>query len=189
MKGNLSRLVREEKGVTALETAIILIAFVVVASVFAFTILSSGTTSTQKSKEAIAAGLAQVQGTMEVRGSVIALGASGVITEVHVSLANVAGGEPVDLTTGANKVVVIDYRDATQRAADLATWSVTWRGNSDGDDLLEERELAEITIPLTPTVTLGANTSFVIEIKPPKGGVISLERTTPAMIDMVMDLE
>lgn len=35
------RLVRDEAGITALETAIILIAFVVVASVFAFTILSA----------------------------------------------------------------------------------------------------------------------------------------------------
>ena len=33
---------RKDKGITGLETAIVLIAFVVVASVFAFTILSAG---------------------------------------------------------------------------------------------------------------------------------------------------
>ena len=39
---------RSEKGITGLETAIILIAFVVVAAVFAYTALSAGLFSTQK---------------------------------------------------------------------------------------------------------------------------------------------
>jgi flagellin-like protein len=43
MIGKLHKLLTEERGITALETAIILIAFVVVAAVFAFTILSAGT--------------------------------------------------------------------------------------------------------------------------------------------------
>ena len=42
-----------ERGITGLETAIILIAFVVVAAVFAYTVLSAGLFSTQKSQEAI----------------------------------------------------------------------------------------------------------------------------------------
>ena len=56
MVSKLRKLLRDESGITALETAIILIAFVVVASVFAFTILSAGTSSTEKSKAAIYAG-------------------------------------------------------------------------------------------------------------------------------------
>ena len=39
----LKRIGAEEAGITALETAIILIAFVVIASIFAFTMLSAGT--------------------------------------------------------------------------------------------------------------------------------------------------
>ncbi|HUV53535.1 MAG TPA: archaellin/type IV pilin N-terminal domain-containing protein, partial [Dehalococcoidia bacterium] len=39
---------RDERGITGLETAIILIAFVVVASVFAYTVLSAGIFSSQK---------------------------------------------------------------------------------------------------------------------------------------------
>ena len=39
---------RGEKGITGLETAIILIAFVVVASVFAYTVLSAGLFASQK---------------------------------------------------------------------------------------------------------------------------------------------
>ena len=38
----LSRVYKDERGITGLETAIVLIAFAVVASVFAFTILTTG---------------------------------------------------------------------------------------------------------------------------------------------------
>ncbi len=48
---------RRQRGITGLETAIILIAFVVVASVFAFTILSSGVFAAERSKQSISAGL------------------------------------------------------------------------------------------------------------------------------------
>ena len=37
-----NQLTRNQRGITGLETAIILIAFVVVASVFAYTVLSAG---------------------------------------------------------------------------------------------------------------------------------------------------
>ncbi len=40
-----------QRGITGLETAIVLIAFVVVASVFAFAVLSTGLLSSEKSKE------------------------------------------------------------------------------------------------------------------------------------------
>ena len=39
----LNKIMKDERGITALETAIILIAFVVVAAVFAFTVLTTGT--------------------------------------------------------------------------------------------------------------------------------------------------
>ena len=48
---------RDQKGITGLETAIILIAFVVVASVFAFTVLSTGLFSAERGKETVHAGL------------------------------------------------------------------------------------------------------------------------------------
>ena len=69
-----NNLFKNERGQTALETAIILIAFVVVASVFAFTILSAGASSTEKGEEAIYAGLEGVQSSMSTRGTVIATG-------------------------------------------------------------------------------------------------------------------
>ncbi len=46
-----------QRGITGLETAIVLIAFVVVASVFAFAVLSTGLISSEKSKETVLGGL------------------------------------------------------------------------------------------------------------------------------------
>lgn len=185
------RLAREEAGITALETAIILIAFVVVASVFAFTILSAGTFSTERGKEAVFAGLSEVQSSMEVKGSVIATttvtGTAGYIDSVIFTVANAVGGEPINLNT-TNPVVIIDYRDATQLAT-ISDWELTWKVQSDTDDLLETGELAQITVPLTPTIDLGPNTDFVIEVKPPAGAVLNIQRTTPAYIEEVYDLQ
>ncbi|MBM3133089.1 MAG: flagellin, partial [Chloroflexi bacterium] len=57
----LSRMHKGERGITGLETAIIVIAFVVVAAVFAYTILSSGLFSSQKAEETVHSGVAQSQ--------------------------------------------------------------------------------------------------------------------------------
>jgi len=180
---------KNEKGQTALETAIILIAFVVVASVFAFTILSAGSSSTEKGKQAIQAGLEGVQSSMNIKGSVIAQGAGSNVDEVIFTLSLVAGGSPVNMSTTA-KEVVIGYKDAEQFENDV-DWDINWivSKQTPADDLLEEGELAELTVDLTALTTrLGANTAFNLEIKPPKGAVLNLNRTTPAAIQAVMDL-
>jgi archaeal flagellin FlaB len=183
---------RNERGITALETAIILIAFVVVASVFAFTILSAGTFSTERGKEAIYAGLSEVRGSMELKGSVIATGATvssnRVISTVVFSVATAVGGEPIDLTAPTSNKVVIDYRDSSQIANNV-TWSKAWKVKTATDNqLLESGELAEITVPLSD-YNIVANTIFALEIKPPSGPTILLERTAPAYIDDVNDLK
>jgi archaellin len=56
--------------------------------------------------------------------------------------------------------------------------------------LLEAGELAEITVPLDVlSPTLQTNTTFVLEIKPPSGAVLNLQRTTPAWLEKVNDLQ
>ena len=68
---NFIQRAREERGITGLETAIILIAFVVVATVFAFVVLTTGIFSAERGKETVFAGLQKARGTMEVRGGVV----------------------------------------------------------------------------------------------------------------------
>lgn len=182
---------RDESGQTALETAIILIAFIVVASVFAFTILSAGTASTESGEEAIYSGIEGVQSSMAIRGAVIAqdAGGTGNVETITFTVASVSGGDPMDLTdTTGDNVVVIGYRDETQFVNEI-DWTIGWVGANDGDTLLEEGELAEITVDLAALGTpLSATTEFTLEVKPPQGAIFSITRTTPASIEAVMEL-
>ena len=65
---------RRQRGVTGLETAIILMAFVVVASIYAFTVLSTGIFSADKGKGTIHAGIDESSGPVELEGSVVGEG-------------------------------------------------------------------------------------------------------------------
>lgn len=191
MKDKMKVLLRNESGITALETAIILIAFVVVAAVFAFTILSAGAFSTEQSREAVYAGLEEVQGSLELKGSVIATstntGTSGTVGLVLFTVANVAGGDPVDMSSSGP--LIVEYRDSENRySGSDVTWNLSWPYRTDTDDLLEERELAELEVAIPSAVTLGTDTEFVVEVKPPNGSPLYIQRMTPPVIDTVMDL-
>jgi flagellin FlaB len=193
MTRNMNKLLKDESGITALETAIILIAFVVVASVFAFTILSAGTASTERGEAAIYAGLEQVEGSMEVLGGVIAKANTGntKVMTVEFTLTSAAGGGAIDLTQPTDNKVVIDYRDESQFHTNI-TWTTSWLvcGESSCDNLLEEDEQVLIIVPLSDTLSsdLGTDTDFAFEIKPPQGGVIPIEKRTPPALTAVMNL-
>src|SRR4030067_3135980 len=90
----LRRVHREERGITGLETAIILIAFVVVATVFAFVVLTTGIFSSERGKETVFAGLAKARGTLEVRGGVVvtATGTTLAVDDIQFAVATTAGG-------------------------------------------------------------------------------------------------
>ncbi len=103
MKKHITRIHRNERGITGLETAIILIAFVVVASVFAYTILSAGLFSSQKADETVHSGILQCQATSELRGSVLAYKGTAngddCITKISFTVGNaLVDGKAIDLT-------------------------------------------------------------------------------------------
>ncbi len=164
MRSNYQGLVRGQRGITGLETAIILIAFVVVAAVFAFTVLSTGIFATERSKETVYEGLAAARSSIEPRGSVIAyranLTTTATIFKVSMIVSNATEGDPVDLTppytvndTGIDPdqaltneyKTVISYNDDLQYLADVP-WTVAWLGNASADNLLERGEKAEVTV-------------------------------------------
>ncbi|MCC6019577.1 MAG: hypothetical protein LM601_11130, partial [Candidatus Verstraetearchaeota archaeon] len=59
------------KGMIGIEAAIILIAFVIVASAFSFMVINMGLTSTQRGKEAISTSLQEVLSPLQVDGSIM----------------------------------------------------------------------------------------------------------------------
>ncbi len=204
----------DQGGITGLETAIVLIAFVVVSSVFAFAALSTGLFTTDRAKETIHAGLSQARSTMEMRGSILAeasTGTTGAVVRLRFQIANAAAGEPIDMTPGRT---VIKYTDVNQTCnfdnSNEFTTAVV--GTGDSDTLLESGEVFEVIIPpttgnyggSTPATALtemlqanttgvngaacvsavtgtqlGTATQFTLEIIPPKGATLYIQRTTP----------
>jgi flagellin FlaB len=163
------------RGIPGLETAIILIAFVVVASVFAFTVLSSGLFASERSKETVYAGLQETRSSIEPRGSVIAsrgkVGSTETIFKLSFIVSNAVSGEAIDMTApytsddsgtdpditpGAQYKTVITYVDKNQYYSDVP-WTLAWAGDANSDSLLEAGEKAEITVWL-----LERNTAIAI---------------------------
>src|SRR3989304_596752 len=183
---------KKEEGITGLETAIILIAFVIVASVFAFVVLSTGLFSAERGKETVFAGLEKARGNLEVRGAltVADINTDGAIDssdEIVFNVALAAGGFPISLTPAAyTNTVVVNWIDAQDRVADTS-YTVAWILD-DGDTLLEVGELAEITVNPPAGSTLIPNQTFTLEVVAPSGGTNLINRTMPPEIDDVMDL-
>ena len=197
----LIRLSGSQRGITGLETAIVLIAFVVVSSVFAFAALSTGLFSSDKAKETIQAGLAETRGSMELKGGVILTATqttTGVAQDIAFQVANAAGGESIDLTPGKT---LIKYTDDSQSKMFTTEgppgFTVTALGDADTDKLLERNEVYEIKLTYLGslatgnnqlTTALGVNTTFSLEVIPPRGAVLFIERTTPIYYDATNSL-
>ena len=184
----LGSLHKREEGITGLETAIILIAFVIVASVFAFVVLSTGLFSAERGKETVFAGLEKARGNLEVRGAVTASSAvPPTVDEVVFNVGLAAGGAAmlVDPTATTN-TISINYIDAEDRVPNT-DWTVI-EIQGDADDLLENGELMEITVAIPVGSALATNEIFTLEVVPPTGGTLLINRTMPPQIDLVMDL-
>jgi len=187
-----ARRAREERGITGLETAIVLIAFVVVAAVFAFVVLSTGLFSSERGKETVYAGLAKTRGSMELTGGVIASSNTTKLTAITFDLTLAAGGDSVNLNpSDVTNRAVISYQDANVNKNDVTYTTTVITGNT--DKLLEQGELVEISIDFSQTalsgVSLSTNTTFTLEVKPPTGSYMVIQRTTPASINRsIVDL-
>jgi flagellin FlaB len=213
----------DERGVTGLETAIILIAFVVVASVFAFTVLPTGVFSAERGKETVYAGLREAQASLSNAGSIGAVRGdvegTNSIVKLKFVVTSAISGEEIDVTppnttddsapdpdtnAGAQSVLIISYSDENQAVSD-ADWAVDFIGKTNGDYILDPDEQAEITVWLHDydgpdynlgtatnimylTNRLGISTKFRVEVKPQEDAILVLERTTPARLQPVIEL-
>jgi archaeal flagellin FlaB len=197
--------INEEKGITGLETAIVLIAFIIVASVLAYVVISAGLYSSQKAKSAVYAGLEQAGSTIELKGNVIV----EMDTETNnaksllISIGLVSGGSQVELTDTVpdsdgkkNNKVSISYVDSDNQIPSL-DWTVNFINSHGEDMLLDPGELAQITVDLTryvdaegteTTLAIKPGTFFSLEVKPPDGAVLPIERTIPARVNKWVNL-
>lgn len=85
---------------------------------------------------------------LEIKGSLIAaasqVSANGVISQVVVSVASVAGGQPIDFNTApGQRAAQAECRDERQRVS-IGHWSIQPLGYDHGDPRLAERERFEV---------------------------------------------
>lgn len=192
----LRRFKRDQKGITGLETAIILIAFVVVASVFSFTVLSAGIFSAQQGKQAIHSGLQTAESSMQLVGSVVGEedGTTSHVGQITFIVTNTLDGQSLNLatTTSSDNVLTINYLDQNQSVSDLP-WNVQFLGKNNGDTMLDPGEKAQITVDLSSINSgshpLGAGDQFTLQVDPKVGSPLIIQRRIPDKVDTVMNLD
>ncbi len=183
---------QDQRGITGLETAIVLIAFVVVASVFAFAVLSTGLLSSEKSKETIIGGLEETAATLVIRGSILATRDTSTATQIQdvkFQVTNASkSGEAVNLSNSGLNSAIVTYIDSDQ-VLNITQWTPTWLTGS--GDLVNPGESVEVLVNLSTlasTTPLNANKEFTIQLKPNVGATLLITRTTPAELTAVIDL-
>jgi flagellin FlaB len=183
----------DKKGFTGLEAAIVLTAFVVVAAVFSYVVLNAGFFTTQKTEEVVHTGVGQATSSVELVGDVIAHGDGTNVTNVTITLGLTAGRSAVDLKINRT---ILTYADKNQYIANVSR-DLSWVGEqTTADTVLESGEKAQIIINFTAdpsdatklTTPLTRNNKFSLEVKPPEGATLTIERMIPAAIDPVMNL-
>jgi flagellin FlaB len=191
LKRVLKRVRNNEEGITGLETAIILIAFVIVASVFAYVVLSAGLFSSQKAKEAVNAGLESTMATVEVRGNIVVKMENSVVSEIYFCVGIPQAGSPVDFSPSSANVspLVISYSDADNLIPSV-NWSIEKLSTINADNILDPNELFQVTVivPTSGNVSIGAYHKFSLEVKPADGPVLCIERTIPGRISQYVNL-
>ena len=186
---------------TGLETAIILIAFVTVAAVFGYAVLSAGLFSAERGKETIYAGLAEAKSNLELSGSVIGMADNETtyVQKILFTVKNAIAGSPIDLgpcngTENATNKCVISLTTKNDYFNNVK-WAKQGIGADNGNRLLEQGEQFEITVDMTDlgdnktmSENLTFNDFFNIQVKPAIGSTITIQRTLPPALERVMDL-
>ena len=107
-----------------------------------------------------------------------------IVSQVKITLANAAGGRPVDLSAGS---MVLGYMDPDSLSENIGNFSINRLGNSDADNLLEAGEMIEVAVDISG-FGLARLDDFIVQLKPQDGAVLSIARTIPANISAVMNL-
>ena len=122
---------QSHRGVIGVESAIVMIAFVIVAAALAFVVLNMGFSTTQKAKTTIASSLGEASSALEIAGKVTASGntTSAILEVIGVPLKVASGGESVNLAPGT---AAVKYLSNTVTYDNIYAGTLT--ENSDGDD-------------------------------------------------------
>lgn len=191
---------------TGLETAIILVAFVITATAFSFVVLNMGFLTTQKTQSVISGSIEESSTALRCDGDVV-----GRFNETTTELKEIilyvglqGDSKPITMT---NEKLAITYSNARQSGvlygssvANGTACEVT-ESSGDGDDTFEKGEMFKIRCIIS-SVEADADTgltlagayavkyeSFRVTIRPSIGAVLAIERTIPGGVDEYMVLD
>ena len=170
---------RDERGITGLETSIMLIAFVVVASVFAFAVLRMGIFSSERTAETIGKGIEEITSVLALRGSVVAhkgedIPAGGYVKSVSFEIKPQSPSGQTPTLSGDEVIVhfMPNGGDCVTLQFDKSgpqpglNWRVDWI-NGGGPVLNDINDPAEFIMTLYGLrKKLGTDGSFSMAIKP-----------------------
>jgi flagellin FlaB len=151
--------------------------------------LSAGIFSSERGKEAVYSGLEGAMSTMEVKGSVIGQATAGELTTITFTLALVIQGTTVDMD-----MLVFNYMDKDDFAMGTSHFSYALSSSSverGTPNLLEADEQMVITVDIASVATLSAPQrydSFTLQIIPPNGATITIQRTLTGGMGAVFSL-
>ena len=186
---------------TGLEAALILIAFVVVAAVFSYTVLNTGFMVTQKSQSVIFRAVEQSTSTLEIPGTIYGIGDESSTTEIYkinFSCGVPLSGSPVDFEkvvltySNSSWLETLDRDPATFNPSGCVKGSGTWavyRKTPDlgrTDNKLDPGE--RFSISACPSQPILGDRSFTLEVKPAIGVALSITRTVPREVRPVNSL-
>jgi archaeal flagellin FlaB len=191
-----NKFVKDEKGFTGLEAAIVLIAFVVVAAVFSYVMLGAGFFTTQKSQEVVHTGVTQASSSVELSGDVISRGsvANNNLTDVTLFLQLTSGGSSVDmnrtlLVYSSPRVAPKDLtNNTTAGASNFQIVRIFNSATVAPNYLVEKGEVFEVLIQVDAFDNVLPNQEFQIEVKPPQGATYTIHRKAPPAITAIMTL-
>ncbi len=163
---------RREPGFSGLEAAVVLIAFVVVAAVFAYVMMSTGFFATQRFQEVTYAGVKQSTSTAITDGLIRGkYSDTNGLESISFSLSVPETGEAIDLSD-----MIYYYAQGSGAGSVVPLSSV-----QPGSGLLYPGGSTRVTLNLLSAGMSGpkAGGSFSLEIKPPVGASTLIQRTLP----------
>lgn len=186
-----------QRGTTGIEAALIIGVLATAASVFAYVIMSAGLISSQRTRDVVNNGVESASTTLELKSNVTASMENGVVTKVYLTLGTLPGGTSLDFTdtSGGQNKVIISCSDASHEYPSL-NWTMEMIGQNNGDSLLDPGETCRITVDMSP-VNDGAESKseklvpfhkFMLELTPPTGATLMIEKTIPSTQNHLVNL-
>jgi flagellin FlaB len=194
------------RGMTGLETAIMLVAFVITASAFSFVVLNMGYLTSQSAESVIQSGMSEASSALLLDSAFIGTFANNTGRQSDVCLTRAVfyvrlgeGGEPIDM--GDSRLVITYSNERCQTSVYDSNGTIcTVKGVAgNGDSALEPGERFKVIIDFTqidkaavdpaqaskPSVYVHPYETFRIDVRPSHGAVLRVERTLPQVASAV----